>query len=672
MQDSFNPYHEWLGLELDQREPDFYQLLGIGSETRDTAEIAAAANRAITRVRSHRPGPRAAAWAQLLDQLAEAKRRLSDPDLRAQYDAHLGRGTSPPPPVAVPRAAQETLDYIPPVSQAPTGLYPPVPRNERSERSERSDGSDRNDRWASPPSSAVVASGPALVNPPTAAAPLPAHDPMAPYDPDAPAVSGPSIWSEPQVPAGTAWNVPSEARADFEPTFDAAHPASAAPAAWPAATPYESAYAPGAEPVGASPQVPVPVGTLPMGSVPMGTVPMGTVPMGSVPMGSVPMGSPVGSTWTDQSPPDPMLSDSVAPSAAKKSVRARRSQSSSLGFMALGAISLAVLLGVLYLAARNRWSAVPVAAGPGPAAGVGTSQSAAGNWPNGMGAGSGASSGAGRPPATQPSPDNPPAGERPERMPSDADPTRPEVSPALPPDGPGTSPPAINDPLMPATEPPPIQPPAIGTSPDATSPDPAMPKPAVNPPATEKPPLTAEQLVELGRALTTARVALGEQSFDVAQEELAKAEQLARQPDHVAKLERLKLLAQYVEGFWDAVSQAVAGLEGTDEFTVGSTVVVVVEATPEKLVIKANGVRREYPVRQLPPGLAVAIADQWFDKTKPENLVFKGAYVAVMRNAKEDDLAKGRDWWQQAQAAGIDLSDLLPVLEDTYEFTAGD
>lgn len=178
----------------------------------------------------------------------------------------------------------------------------------------------------------------------------------------------------------------------------------------------------------------------------------------------------------------------------------------------------------------------------------------------------------------------------------------------------------------------------------------------------------AKDLAALSEALQTARTALGEQNFDVADEQLATARKLVKLPEHRAKLERLEQLAHYVRGFWDAVERSVSGFEGTEEFMVGSTVVVVVEASPESITIKFDGLRRKYPIRQLPPGLAVAIADQWFDPSKPENLVFKGAYVAVMRNADEQDRAKGRGWWEQAIAQGVDIRELLPVYDDTYDF----
>ncbi|MFM8250822.1 MAG: hypothetical protein ACKOBW_04390, partial [Planctomycetota bacterium] len=87
MSDSFNPYQVWLGLDqFHGPAPDHYQLFGLTGAETDTLTIAAAADRAIARVRSFRPGSQAAAWAALLDQLSAAKRCLTDPAARREYD----------------------------------------------------------------------------------------------------------------------------------------------------------------------------------------------------------------------------------------------------------------------------------------------------------------------------------------------------------------------------------------------------------------------------------------------------------------------------------------------------------------------------------------------------------------------------------------------------------
>jgi len=87
----FNPYREWLGLEGGGR-PNFYELIGLASFEADALRIAAAAERATTRVRSFRPGSNARAWAELLDELRAAKECLCDPARKAEYDAGLRIG----------------------------------------------------------------------------------------------------------------------------------------------------------------------------------------------------------------------------------------------------------------------------------------------------------------------------------------------------------------------------------------------------------------------------------------------------------------------------------------------------------------------------------------------------------------------------------------------------
>ena len=90
--DSFNPYHEWLGLDRSVTQPSYYQLLGLDPAEQSAQRVADAANRAMARVRSLRPGPRGAQSAKLLDEITAAASCLSDPARRAEYDRQSGRG----------------------------------------------------------------------------------------------------------------------------------------------------------------------------------------------------------------------------------------------------------------------------------------------------------------------------------------------------------------------------------------------------------------------------------------------------------------------------------------------------------------------------------------------------------------------------------------------------
>jgi hypothetical protein len=90
--DSFNPYHEWLGLDRGVTQPNFYQLLRLDPAEQSLQRIAEAGNQAMARLRSCRPGSRGAEWAKVLEEVTAAASCLSDSIRRAEYDRQLGRG----------------------------------------------------------------------------------------------------------------------------------------------------------------------------------------------------------------------------------------------------------------------------------------------------------------------------------------------------------------------------------------------------------------------------------------------------------------------------------------------------------------------------------------------------------------------------------------------------
>ena len=96
----FNPYHQWLGLDPQLSQPNYYELLGIDEKEADAEKIAAAADIALSRVRSYRPGDRAPQWARLLDEIAAAKKCLHDAQQRTEYDRRLQERRVAGPPVS--------------------------------------------------------------------------------------------------------------------------------------------------------------------------------------------------------------------------------------------------------------------------------------------------------------------------------------------------------------------------------------------------------------------------------------------------------------------------------------------------------------------------------------------------------------------------------------------
>ncbi len=111
MPDTFNPYSEWLGVNVAGQTPDHYQLLGLNPSETDAEVIARAADTAMARVRRVRPGAHLAEWSRLLDYLTATKTCLLDPASRAAYDDSL---RNPAPAVTSPSTWSSPTMATPP------------------------------------------------------------------------------------------------------------------------------------------------------------------------------------------------------------------------------------------------------------------------------------------------------------------------------------------------------------------------------------------------------------------------------------------------------------------------------------------------------------------------------------------------------------------------------
>ncbi len=179
---------------------------------------------------------------------------------------------------------------------------------------------------------------------------------------------------------------------------------------------------------------------------------------------------------------------------------------------------------------------------------------------------------------------------------------------------------------------------------------------------------TEDELMALGRAMKNARIALNARDFVRASTQLATADRLARLPEHRAMVERLKLLADYSRQFQAAFKNGLEKLKSTDELVIDEHRVAVVEVNPQRIILRAAGQNRSYPMSDLPDQLVLAIADLWFDLNAASTGVFKGAFYAVGPDA---NAAEARRFWDEARRAGADPADLPLVLDDNYDLTRG-
>ncbi len=174
-------------------------------------------------------------------------------------------------------------------------------------------------------------------------------------------------------------------------------------------------------------------------------------------------------------------------------------------------------------------------------------------------------------------------------------------------------------------------------------------------------PVDPAQAAKLSQTLAEARIKLSQRQPAEAQKLIETASRLATTQEQHDMVERMDLLEKYVDGFWSAVRDSMKGLKPTDEIDINSaTKVVVVEATADALTIHIGSANKTFQVNQLPSGLAVALALRWFDPNKPDNKVYIGAFHLV--DPKTGPAYAKKDW-NEAAAAGVDVSNLLPLLK---------
>ena len=85
----FDPYHRWLGIPASEQPANHYRLLGLALFEADADVIESAAIRQTTHVRSHALGSHGDTTQTVLNEIAEAKITLLNPEKKKQYDEGL-------------------------------------------------------------------------------------------------------------------------------------------------------------------------------------------------------------------------------------------------------------------------------------------------------------------------------------------------------------------------------------------------------------------------------------------------------------------------------------------------------------------------------------------------------------------------------------------------------
>jgi hypothetical protein len=211
------------------------------------------------------------------------------------------------------------------------------------------------------------------------------------------------------------------------------------------------------------------------------------------------------------------------------------------------------------------------------------------------------------------------------------------------------------------TEPKPTEP--KPTEPKPTEPKPTEPKPTEPKPAPK--PIEPAELVKLTAALKLGRAALSERNLDITAEQLAIAEPLARSGEPQKAFIRLKAMHEFLTQFMRLTNEAIDNYESGAEILIGtSTIVVVVETSPQDLTFKVAGSMKTYLRNQLSTGLALGIADTNFEEFALKSTL-KAAYVITQKTLRDFEVAKAREFWKMGPES-IELFD--GYISDDYEF----
>jgi hypothetical protein len=657
--DAFNPYSQWLGIEASG-SPNHYELLRIAPSEADAKTIAAAAAAQMAKIRGIRPGPRLAEWQRVLDELAAAKDCLSEEKAKARYDDQL-RQRGKPSPGARTSAPAGGKNLLPPSKS--TVLKRAEAISTSAEALEPSLNPMPPGRSAKPSSSAAPAKNPAVADPsPRTASGTPS--PVKPLSAGGPGMPLPAAGQPLPIPTAPGGFPNRPLLPQGTPFAAVPFPGSPFPGSPFPNMPFPGAPMPGAAmPAGqgaqpsAAPVHPSGPGNVPSPSSAPGSP--GPNSTGGVLSQTLPVATPIATREATQTTDTPTDEWTSGPYVRPIKPAGARQKSSHIATIVVGIVvgaALAVGIGIVINNHRHETDAIADASN--------TSSSGTFN-PNSTLPAPGPSN----PPSksNDPTKPNPPLRDphvksSPPREPQKDPNAGPSIKPRV------NSPPRLGPMKEPTPMPPPesenplIQPPPMA-EPLKPMVDPPKPmadlaKPMADPPAPM--PVDSVQAAKLHRALAAARTKLGERNQEEAKKLIAAATQLAVTPEQHDEVDRFDALEKYVGEFWSAVRDSVKNLKATDEIDLGSTKVIVVEASADAVTIHVGGANRRYQVNQLPSGLAVGLALRWLDPKKPENKVFVGAFYLVDPKTGPE---QAKQAWDEAAAAGVDVKNLLPLLQ---------
>lgn len=161
------------------------------------------------------------------------------------------------------------------------------------------------------------------------------------------------------------------------------------------------------------------------------------------------------------------------------------------------------------------------------------------------------------------------------------------------------------------------------------------------------------------RAVAAARAAMARRDLSGARRQLKTAAKLLQTPEEKAEAARLETLVGHLEEFYRALAKVVLGLAPAQEFTIGNTPMIVVEATPTRLLLRSEGRNHSYTMNNLPRPIVEVLVQTGL----PDNAATKVPFGAYLAFDPQGDRQMARKLWREAIDAGQNIGELLLELD---------
>ncbi len=204
----------------------------------------------------------------------------------------------------------------------------------------------------------------------------------------------------------------------------------------------------------------------------------------------------------------------------------------------------------------------------------------------------------------------------------------------------------------------------MASPPDETVPA-EMETPGDTTPTEATPEAASADVAETKITLAAARKAMSKGDIEAAADQVDLADLEAIDTASAEMVAHDRAVLEYLKGFWRAVDEGFTQLSAGVEFEWEERTVVVVERTPQRLIIRDGGRNRAYERSRLPTPLAVFLANRWLKPDDANTPLFVAAFHLL---DADGDRAEARKLLDAAKSAGnAGAEDLLREMEDAFK-----